>query len=307
MLLQEGEDLIAGGLYRHAVGNRLHCGKGDDMPCVHTGLHGGGALRLHAVDLHAGVEQLCQRGNAGGKPAAADGHQNHVHIRQVGENFIGDGALSRGHPQVVEGVDIGQPLLLAEPGGLGGGIVKGCAVDDDVCPVAPCVLHLDEGGSGRHDHRGGHPGLLGGIGNALSVVSGGGGNQPPLLFLLGEGGDGIVSAPNLIGAGHLHVLRLEVDLISRSGGEIGGGDQVGRAEHALQYPAGGLKIVQCHHSAVASFPYHSRRSPKSQRTGFILCPEKRIVNDARRKTGAEGGFSLFFPVKTGLSREKGEK
>ena len=55
MLLEIGEHLVAGRFDSHAVGNGLHCGEGNDLPCLQTGLHRGSALRLHADHLDAGV------------------------------------------------------------------------------------------------------------------------------------------------------------------------------------------------------------------------------------------------------------
>ena len=67
------------------------------MARLQAGLHGGRAGGLHADDLHIGVEQLGQGGHTGGQTAAADGHQDDVHVGQVLEDLIGDGALAGGH------------------------------------------------------------------------------------------------------------------------------------------------------------------------------------------------------------------
>ena len=141
-------------------------------------------------------------------PPPADGHQDHVHIGQVLKDLIGDGALSGGHPQVVEGVDVGEALLLGELGGLLCRLVKDLPVEDHLGAVVLGVVDLDQGGGGGHDDGGGHAGGLGGVGQPLGVVAGGGGDEAPALLLLRQGADLVVGAPDLIGPGDLHVFRL---------------------------------------------------------------------------------------------------
>ena len=64
MLLYIGEDQIAGGLYRHTVGDGGGGGQSHHMAGLQAGLHGGGAGGLHTDDLHIGVEELSQGGYA---------------------------------------------------------------------------------------------------------------------------------------------------------------------------------------------------------------------------------------------------
>ena len=115
------------------------------MARLHGGFHGRGAGGLHADDLHVGVEQLCQGGHARRQPAAADGHQDDVHVGQGLEDLIGDGALAAGDIQVVEGRDIGHALLLGELHGVVGGVVEAGAVEDDAGAVLLGAVDLDEG------------------------------------------------------------------------------------------------------------------------------------------------------------------
>ena len=243
IFLYIGEDQIAGSFYRHAVGDGVGGGEGDHMACLQTGLHGGGPLGFHADDGDIGVEQLGQGRHAGGQPAPSDGDQDHVHIGQVLEDLIGDGALSGGHLQVVEGGDIGETLLLGQLGGLFRRLIKDLPVENDVGAVVLGVVDLDQRSCGGHDDGGGDAGGLGGIGQSLGVVAGGGGNESPALLVLRQGADFIVGPSNLVGPGDLHIFRLKVDLIPIALGEGGGVDQVGGADHPLQHAAGGFKLV----------------------------------------------------------------
>ena len=141
------------------------------MAGFQTGFHGGGSGRLHANDLHLGVQELGKRGHACGQSAAADGNQDHIHIGKILKNFIGDGALAGGQSQIIEGVDIGESLLFRQLCGQSGSIVKDLAVKNDLCTVVLSVVYLYQGSSGGHDNGGCHTGCLSGVGYALSVVA----------------------------------------------------------------------------------------------------------------------------------------
>lgn len=52
---------------------------------------------------------------------------------------------------------------------------------------------------------------------------------------------------DLVGPRHLHVLRLEVDMVPRGLGKGGGLDKLGGVEHRRQDAPGGFEIFQCHH------------------------------------------------------------
>ena len=89
------------------------------------------------------------------KVDTADGNEDHIHVGQVLEDLIGDGTLTGGQGQVVEGVDIGQALLLRQLGGQFGGIVEHLSVEHHVGPIVLGVVHLHQGGGGGHDDSGG--------------------------------------------------------------------------------------------------------------------------------------------------------
>ena len=148
-------------------------------------------------------------------------------------------------------MDVGQSLLLGHLRGQLRGVVKDLAVEHHPGAVVFGVVHLHQGGGGGHDDGGRHPGGLGGVGHPLGVVAGGGGDQSPVLLLLGEGADFIVGPPELVGPGGLHVLRLEVDRVSAGFGQVGGVNQVGGPQNALKDAPGRFEGFQGEHVCIS--------------------------------------------------------
>ena len=74
----------------------------------------GSARGLHADDADARVDLLHRHGDAADEPAAADGHDHRLEVRVLLEQLEPDRALPRHDRVVVEGVDEGEPLRLAQ-------------------------------------------------------------------------------------------------------------------------------------------------------------------------------------------------
>ena len=72
-----------GGFHLNAVGHGAHLGQSDDLILTQRLVHAGGALGLHADDLTGGLQLLDSLGHAGDQSAAADGGDDHVHVRQL--------------------------------------------------------------------------------------------------------------------------------------------------------------------------------------------------------------------------------
>ena len=73
-------------------------------------------------------------------------HQNHIHVGQILKDLIGNGALPGGDGRVVEGVDVGEPLLLRQLGGQLRRVVEGLAVEHHLGPVVLRVVDLHQRG-----------------------------------------------------------------------------------------------------------------------------------------------------------------
>ena len=144
-------------------------------------------------------------------------------------------------------MDVGQAILLAPPCRFLCRVVEGGAVEDHIGTVVLGVVHLDEGRGGGHDDGGGDVGMLGGIGHALGVVAGGGGNETGGFLLVGQGADGVVCAANLIGTRDLHILRLQVDVIASGLGEKLGVNEARVVQNAFEDVTCRFEIIQSHH------------------------------------------------------------
>ena len=176
------------------------------MAVVHGVEHTGRACRLHAVDLHMGADGLDGAGHAGNQTAAADGHDHRVHVAHFVHDFKANGALTGDDVLVVKGMNEGVAPFLFQFQGPIVGIVVNPGHQTHLSAVALGGLHLGDGGSVRQADQGGNAALAGSQRHALGVVSGGAGDNPPGLFLLGQHGDFVAGAAKLKGAGFLQAL-----------------------------------------------------------------------------------------------------
>src|SRR5699024_903355 len=113
--------------------------------------------------------------------------------------------LPGGNAQIIEGMHVGEALILGELGGLLCRLIKDLSVQDHLGAVVLGVVDLNQGGGGGHDNGGGNSGRLGRVGQPLGVVARVGGNQSAALLLFRQGADFIVGSPNFVGPSDLHV------------------------------------------------------------------------------------------------------
>ena len=171
-------------------------------------LHAGGTGSLHAVDLYLGAQALDGKRHAGDQAAAADGHDDCVHIGQLVEDLKTDGPLPCNDKLVIVGVDKGHAGLLLQFHGAVMGIVVGALDQLDLRAKALGALYLHNRGTVRHtDHAlDAHAG--GGKRHALRVVAGRAGDDALGALGLAELADLVVSAAHLKAARDLQVLGL---------------------------------------------------------------------------------------------------
>ena len=224
---------VAGGLDRNAVGNGGGGGGGDKALFPKALGDGVGSLGLHAVDFYAGVHLLDGGNHPGQQPAAARGGDDHIHRRQVAEDFKAQRALPGDDLEIVVGVQEGRALLLADFAGFGVGVVVHLARQHDPGPVVFGGLDLGDGGVFGHDDGGRDAEGRGRAGHALGVVPGGGGNHGTALPALDHGGELIGRAADLERAGLLPVFTFEIDIAAGHAGEGGGEVQLRMVQDGL--------------------------------------------------------------------------
>ena len=210
-------------------------------------LHAGGTGSLHTVDLDLGAQALDGESHAGDQAAAADGHDDRIHIGQLVQDLQADGALARDDQLVIVGVDEGHAGLLLELDGAVVGVVVGTLDQLYLRAQALGAFHFHNRGTvGHADHTfNAHAG--GGQRHALGMVAGRAGDHALGAFFLAQLADFIVGTADLEAAGHLQVFGLQVEICA--GAKPGRGDQVGLAGDFFQYEFGVVDLVQGQHWA----------------------------------------------------------
>ena len=175
---------------------------------MHAGVHGG----FDADDLDVRLQRLGGDCDAGDQAAAADGDDEGIEVRLIGQHFERDGALAGDDVEVIERVDEDQAFLLAELEGVVLGLVEHQPFEDDPGAVVAGVFDLVEGGRlGHHDRRRDAE-AAGMVGDALGMVTGRGGNHAAALFVVGQLGQLVERAALLEGRRILAVLELDPDI-----------------------------------------------------------------------------------------------
>ena len=143
-----------------------------------------GGLYLRGVDLDARRELTEHGRNPAGETAAAPGNHHGVQVREVFEQFQGDGSVARHHVQIVEGVDEG-----GLHAGVGAGFEGAPPVREGRQDHAPAqAFDGADFGGGRgvgRDDGGGHADAPRAEGDALRHVAGGGSQYAALEQLAG--------------------------------------------------------------------------------------------------------------------------
>ena len=214
-------------------------------------LHTGGTGGLHAVNLDLGAQALDGKRHAGNQTAAADGHDNRIHIGQLVEDFQTDGPLPRNDQLIVIGVDEGHAGLLLQLHGAVMGIIIGALDQLYVCAQPFGALHLHNRRAVRHTDNALDAHAGGGQRHALRVVARRAGNHALGTLLGRELADFIVGTAHLEAAGDLQILGFQVEV--GAGAQARGCNQVGLAGNLLQDEFGVVDFIQCKHGVLLLF------------------------------------------------------
>ena len=174
---------------------------------MHARIHRG----LHADDLDGWIVCLGNGCHARDQAAAANRHNQHVEIRHIFEHFQCRCPLAGHDQRVVERVNPGQALALADEFSMLLGLVERCAFKQDAGSEGARMLDLVE--RGRDGHGNGHrnPESAAMKGHALRMIAGRGGDHADFFLVLSQPGQLVQSAALLEGGGELEVLKLHPD------------------------------------------------------------------------------------------------
>ena len=116
VLLNVGENLLAGALHRSAVRNRVSTRQCHNLARRERSLHASRILRLHADHMDVRIQQFRESRDAAREAAAADRHENVIDCRQLFHDFHRDAALAGCDRQVVKrmhkgGAGLGRNLI----------------------------------------------------------------------------------------------------------------------------------------------------------------------------------------------------
>jgi len=168
-----------------------------------------GEFRLDADDRGARAPGADRRGDPGDQPAAADRHDDEVHVRKLLGYLEPDRALSGDHLAVVERRDDKVPVLGGQPGGYGEPRGERRRTPYQLRAVALDRVGLRPGRGLRHHHNRVHAEQRGGIRDRVPVIAARVRHDAVFPGLVEPGGDRGVRSPQLERARWLQRLRLD--------------------------------------------------------------------------------------------------
>ena len=124
------------------VRNGRYVGKSLGVMVAYALVHAGRAGRLDAVHLHVGLQRLYGVSHSADEPAAAYWHHDGLQVGQLVEQFKAYCALSGDYVVVVEGVDEGVAVLVAQLECALISVVIHAGNEANLRPQAACGLNL---------------------------------------------------------------------------------------------------------------------------------------------------------------------
>ena len=227
------------------VGNGGNGVQTGDLVVVNGLVHAGCTACLYAVNLDIRVQLLNGKRHAGDQSAAADRHNDCVHVCHLIQNFQTDGALSGNDVFVVKGVYKSVVVFLLELYSLVVGIVIDTLDHADLCTVTLGSFYLGDRSTVRQADESLHVVLCCSQSHTLCVVAGRAGDDTPCLFFFCQLGHHVIGTANLERTGDLQVLCLEKQIAVRT--EFRCLNQIRFPDHAPEHVACLIDFIQCQH------------------------------------------------------------
>ena len=208
---------------------------------------------LHTDDLNTRINLLDAGGYTGQQSAATCRNQNHIHSRQVTQDFQTDGTLTCHDILIIKGMNEGGTGFLHDFHCLGIGVIITGAGQHHIGAIALGCGYL--GNRGRTGHADGsrNADFIGSKGNALSMVACGGGNNRFQIACLIQLHNFVVGTAHLKGAGFLLVLTFEIHFRPGHTGKGGGRGQRNIMNNRLQALGSLVNILDTDHGNIPPY------------------------------------------------------
>ena len=175
-------------------------------------LHGRCGAALDPQHLYLRSQRLDRRGHPRDETATADGDHHRLQIGHLLEYLQTDRPLTGDDFRILEGVDKVEVLLVAQRVGVFQCLVETLSEELDTGSQLAGAGDLDQRRRLGHDDQRLGPDRRGGVGNALCMVAGRGGDHPALPLLPAQTEQTVEGTARLEGAGPLQGLVFEVEL-----------------------------------------------------------------------------------------------
>ena len=210
---------------RNTIGKQADTRQADSFARGQCTVHGSGIDRFHTDDAYLGPQVLQVSADAGGQPATADGHEDHIErIGVLATELDGNCALACDGIGSIKGVNEGESPFLAEGHGMRKCGVEIVAEQDGLTAKSAHRVDLDRRCGDRHDDDGGDFQPVGSQRDALGMVARRSGNHAghraaagPLA--LDQLVDAIEGAAALEREDHLLVFALQQHPVAKACGE----------------------------------------------------------------------------------------
>ncbi len=166
---------------------------------------------MHAEDLYGGICLFDGAGDSADEASAADGGDDDLDARMLLQDFEAESSLPCDDGVVVESMNQREAFLLTLLDCLFVGFVIVCTVQEDLGAIGASRRNFRERRRQRHDDARRNLMASSMVGDALCMVTRGGGYHSPVSLFLGEGQEFVQGAALFKRSGTLLVIEFEKD------------------------------------------------------------------------------------------------
>ena len=209
------EDIFSRSLYCSTICDSIYVRKRYDLPFLQGCLHTCCACRLNTDDFDVWVQKLRKCRDTCSKSAPSDRYQNVIYKRKFLYDLHGDSSLTGCYCRIVKWMDKGISFFFCKGKCVCAGFVIHVAVKDNLRTVTLGALYLDQWCGSWHDNDCFYSIFMCSISNTLGMISCRCSDQTFVPLFVRKCADLVICATHLICTGTLHILWLQINLISR--------------------------------------------------------------------------------------------